>query len=1359
MTLGKSSNDRTELNYQTIIDALDDILFIIDNDFYIEEVNENALKLLNKKKKEVVGKKCYEVIHHQNAPVDYCPICKSRESGKTFITEQQEELFGKYFSVKSTPIKDKNGNIQKFVHLLRDITLLKNSEKEALKKSIEFEKLNKQYLSTIKYLEEANETAEQNLRKFQNMYDHNSTGIAIVSLDHKINNANQAYCNMLGYNENELTGKTLKDITAKDSLKENLRLQSELVSGKRTNFELEKKFIHKDGHIVYGILNATLVKDTAGEPLYFIGNVTDITRQKQVEAALKESEDRYRSYIEQSNDAIFVLDEKGRHIDANKKASELLEYSIDEIKKLSYREIVAKEHIQDSDEKRAGLRKGKKYDAYEKEFISKTGKRIPVEITVAPIKSKTGKENNVLSIVRDISERKQAQHKLKESEKKFRALYENAPLAYQSLDTYGNFIDINPAWLEILGYKRDEVIGQNYADFLHPDWVPHFKKNFPEFKKRGYVHDVQFLLRHKKGHYIYVSFEGCVGYNADGTFSQTYCVFKDITDQKKIEDELRLSEEKFSKAFKSAPVLMTISTIDNGTYIDINDTFINETGYTREQAIGVTSLDLGFITRDDRDKLKRILETKGRIGETELKLRKADGNYMYCSYYGEVIKITGEQRLLSIASNITERKWAEQSIRQYEKTLELQNNISEAFILSNETELFHRVLTTILNYFNSKNGYIGFINKDGNLECPAHTEDFFKDCEQKDEQFILNKKNWKNAWGKSLKLKKTIASNKVINHKNIYNCIASPILIKNQLIGQIVVANKPKHYSDDEIEEITELCNFVSPLLQATLNEYQTKQELVDAKEEAERNEQRYQSFIKQSSEGIYRMELKEPIDINLSVVKQIDMIYENAYIAECNQKFAEMYGLNSVDEMIGTSMLNLHGGKDNLDNQNVIKEFILNNYRITNLETEEIDNDGNTLYFSNNNVGIIENGKLMRMWGIQNDITIMKKIQQELIKAKEKAEESDRLKSAFLANMSHEIRTPMNGIMGFSQMLQEREYPKKKQQRFLGIIHSRTRDLLRIINDIVDISKIEANQLTVHQETVCLNDILYKLYETYKIEIERNNKPDLKIQLETDLIRTESCIQCDPIRLKQILENLLSNALKFTDTGSIQFGYKKKGPYLEFFVQDTGIGIPKKFHNKIFTRFRQVDDSEHRIYDGTGLGLSICKSIVEMLGGKIWVESKKGEGSTFKFTIPFVKKDLNVENLRNKSEIADFNWSGKSILLIEDDPSSLEYISEVILPTGAELILKETGKEGMEEFNSINKPDLILMDIRLPDANGMELIKEIRKLDKNIKIIAQTAYAIADDRKKCLDAGADDYIPKPIDVHNFLTIIDRYIK
>jgi PAS domain S-box-containing protein len=395
-------------------------------------------------------------------------------------------------------------------------------------------------------------------------------------------------------------------------------------------------------------------------------------------------------------------------------------------------------------------------------------------------------------------------------------------------------------------------------------------------------------------------------------------------------------------------------------------------------------------------------------------------------------------------------------------------------------------------------------------------------------------------------------------------------------------------------------------------------------------------------------------------------------------------------------------------------------------------------------------------------DINLMLEQQKDDIRlAKEKAEESDKLKSVFLANMSHEIRTPMNGIIGFSEILSDPTFNLEEREEYLGIIQSLARNLMQLINDIIDISKIEANQLNLSKETFYINEVIEEMYRIYDFRLKKEFEKKITLRKHIPLEKEKSKVYTDRIRLRQVINNLLNNAIKFTREGEIEVGYE----LLEqkewcFWVKDTGIGISKKDQPYIFERFRQVETSEFHQQQGTGLGLAISKNLVEILGGRIWVESKPEMGSVFYFTIPGGKNwdEVNLDNRFDNKKLNGYMWKGKTILIVEDDLPSREYLKRMLYPTGAKLIIKETGEKGLHEFMQNENIDLVLMDIRLPGIDGTEVIKKIRETGSNIPIIAQTAHSMNEDRQKCLESGANDYIAKPINSKELLAIINKYI-
>jgi len=391
-------------------------------------------------------------------------------------------------------------------------------------------------------------------------------------------------------------------------------------------------------------------------------------------------------------------------------------------------------------------------------------------------------------------------------------------------------------------------------------------------------------------------------------------------------------------------------------------------------------------------------------------------------------------------------------------------------------------------------------------------------------------------------------------------------------------------------------------------------------------------------------------------------------------------------------------------------------------------------------------------------DITERLQAEKNLLIAKEQAEESDRLKSAFLANMSHEIRTPMNGILGFSNLLKDPNLTGKDQQQYIEIIEKSGNRMLNIINDIVDISKIESNQMEVNISRTNINEQVEYIYNFFKPEAAIKG---IHLNYINGLPINKAFIKTDREKIYAVLTNLVKNAVKFCDKGTIEFGYSTKvnneSEELEFFVKDTGVGIPKDKQEVIFNRFIQADISNKKAFQGAGLGLSISKAYVEMLGGKIWVESKERKGSTFYFTIPY-KVDLNEStDFEESVSIKEVENKNLKILIAEDDAISKLLISKAVSKFAKEIIWVTTGVDAVEDCKNNPDIDLIMMDINMPDMNGYEATEQIRQFNKNVIIIAQTANALSSDRINALASGFNDYISKPINMVLLSELIHKY--
>jgi len=507
-------------------------------------------------------------------------------------------------------------------------------------------------------------------------------------------------------------------------------------------------------------------------------------------------------------------------------------------------------------------------------------------------------------------------------------------------------------------------------------------------------------------------------------------------------------------------------------------------------------------------------------------------------------------------------------------------------------------------------------------------------------------------------------------------------------------------------------------------------------------------------------LDLKESNEVYRNLIEKMpDGVYKTSHdgrVIEVNPAMLKILGFGSKEELMGVSI-----GKelyfDPEDRERLTLEGIekdLISYRLRKKDGSEVWVEDHGWYTYN------DSGEILFHEGIIRDISERKHAEKELIIAKEKAEESDRLKSAFLANMSHEIRTPMNGILGFADLLKNPNLTGEDQQNYIGIIEKSGERMLSIINDIIDISKIEAGLMKADIRESNINEQIEYIYHFFKPEVEAKG---MKLFYSNSLLSKESVIKTDPEKVFAILTNLVKNSIKYTKRGSIEFGYEivraDQQMMMQFFVKDTGIGIPKDRQEIVFERFVQADITGQNAYQGAGLGLSITRAYVEMLGGKIWVDSEAGSGSAFYFTLPYIvaehKPLIADNNLAFEKSEAD-NEKLK-VLIAEDDETSKKLVFTFAKEFSQEIYEARTGNEVIDILQDNPDIDLILMDIQMPDLNGYEATKMIRQKNKDVIIIAQTAYAQAGDRDKSIEAGCNDYISKPISRDKLKALIHKH--
>ena len=597
---------------------------------------------------------------------------------------------------------------------------------------------------------------------------------------------------------------------------------------------------------------------------------------------------------------------------------------------------------------------------------------------------------------------------------------------------------------------------------------------------------------------------------------------------------------------------------------------------------------------------------------------------------------------------------------------------------------------------------------------------------------------------------KPYADNYLLSH--IQHIIANQSLRQTDRVRigvEIIFAGKRRFIAADQQHMLT--------LLISTYEAAVVKnKELLHVQEELQTMNEQLEEMVEERTLELKKNEQKYQDLYDNAPTMFMSVEYQTGKVIECNETLLKKTGFKRSDVIGNHFSTRYH--PDSIEQAK--KNFQLFN------ETGEIeDSELDLITISGEKVPVLmnstavrdENGNILHGRSVLQDITKLKQTEEELLFAKDKAEESDKLKSAFLANMSHEIRTPMNGILGFSQLLSDRDISDPERDKYIVAIDKSTHQLLHIITDILDISKIEAKQETILRTAFNLNELLDEIIVFFSPMANQKNLSLLYVKNQSF---DEQKIISDPVKLRQVLTNLIGNAVKFTEKGTIELKVKSSDDKIYFSVQDSGIGIDPILHNVIFDRFRQVELTYSRKYGGTGLGLSLAKSYVEMMGGTIGLNSAPGKGSTFIFDISLVIDNVpipkNIPNSGNQS--FENKWLGKSILVAEDEELNLFYIQTVLKKSGINILIANNGLEAVELCKKHDEISIVLMDVKMPEMDGLTATRIIKTFRKNLPIIATTAFASSSDGVKCYEAGCDEYLAKPIKKDHIYSMINKYI-
>ena len=952
----------------------------------------------------------------------------------------------------------------------------------------------------------------------------------------------------------------------------------------------------------------------------------------------------------------------------------------------------------------------------------------------------------------DITKLKKAEKELQEKEEKYRLLFDSnrdsiTIFRYNPDGKTGNFIEANTATVELFGYSKQELMTMSIRDVESVSNKIR-KKRVESLLSDGKI-DFETFIKTKKGKIRYVETKSLIINYLNET--AIMCITRDITESRQIELNAQKAQDNLLTILEAIPdILFEVSS--DGTINYYQTHHLDLMAVSPEVFMGKRFQDV-LPAEASRVCTEAIAEAseKGWSSGKQYSLDLAQGKHWFELSVSMIKQSDIKNRhFIVLALDITARKQSMIELNKMNRVYSLISQINNLILRSKvKEELFNEICRIAVEFGKFRMSWIGMLDETDaekkviTAAYYGHEEGYF---EKGIGISILNITKGSGPTGRAMRDKKSFICNDIANdpimkpwrkvalERGYRSLIAIPIVVFNKIIGSFnLYSEETNSFS---YKEEVELLEKITQNIAFTLESILFEEERIKTQEK-----------IKQLSQAVEQ--------------SQVNIIITNTKgeIEYVNPKFSETTGY-SFDEVIGKNPSILKPAHAPVELYQELWQTLLSG-KEWHGEFHNVRKDG-AFYWESASISPILNtqGKTTHYIAIKEDITARKKVEKELIKAKEKAEESDRLKSTFLANMSHEIRTPMNGILGFTELLKSPNLAGEKQQEYISIIEKSGVRMLNIINDIISISKIESGQVEIFSSETNINEQIEYLETFFKPEAVQKG---IQITATGKLLSKEAIINTDKEKVYAILTNLVKNAVKFTDSGSIEFGCINKSKYLEFFVKDSGTGISKSQQKIIFERFRQANETMTRTHEGSGLGLAISKAYVEMLGGKIWVDSEPGEGSAFYFTIPTNNKLKPIDKVTidkvSSNNKAESQIKLLKILIVEDDAISKLLITIAVKPYSKEILKVSTGTEAIEVC--LNNPDidLVMMDINMPKMDGYEATKKIREFNKDLVIIAQTANGMQSDRDNAIAAGCTDYISKPINISSLNGLLHKYFK
>ncbi len=1070
--------------------------------------------------------------------------------------------------------------------------------------------------------------------------------------------------------------------------------------------------------------------------VYSSQKYTNVIKQRQkAEHALMESRDRYISIFKSVHDGILLIDFETRKItEYNPRVLEIFGLTETEMNEVELDLFSAVDEGYTIERAREHLKHAASGDAvtFEWRNIKKSGERFWTlnSISVVQIDNRP----YILLVTRNIDEQKKLNRSLIESQEHFRALAENSPDVIMHFDRDHKHLYVNRAAESQTGLPSEMFIDKSHRDMgIFPeDLLQLWEVALDEVFKTGDTQTIVFDIELPDGK---ATFEWRLypQTSSSEAIDSVIGVARNITESVVSEDALRRSEERLNLALSATNLgLWDWNLLTDEVYF--SPIWLSMLGYEADELPQKLDTWTSLQHPEDLDRtfstVQEVIKSRESSFEIEFRMKHKNGSYIWIRGMGRAVGFDAQGntiRLTGIHEDINERKKGE-LVKLV--LFDISNAVNSTHSLD---ELYAMIRKSLGRVVDTTNCFLALYNE----EADTLTLPFMEDEKDAFTEFPARKTltsfviRTGEAQLVDIEREKELTQQGEIEPVGApcVSWLGVPLTHENKTVGVFAVQSYTEQtiYTQSDVE----LLEFASDQIALAIDR------------------RRHQDSLRSNQERQRRVFESSPDPMLVVDPTALILDFNSAFLEAFNVKPELVYG-----QKIFRFINKMHW---RLSIQNFAETW--KKGYLKNLEYQVIRPDGISFDAEVSTGAVYDSeGKPESMVVILKNISERKESERKMLEAKYKAEESDRLKTAFLSNMSHEIRTPMNAIVGFSDLLSDEQLTPEDRRDFIAQINQGADDLMRLIDDIIDIAKIEAGQVNVHIAECFVRELFKELHLMFIQNIKRTGKEGVNIRLDWNWPLNELAIYTDPFRLKQILINLMSNAVKFTEAGEIILGIEEHPEGVYFYVKDSGIGIREEKQKVIFDRFMQGHEAKTKLYGGTGLGLAISKNLTEILGGTIGVNSVSGEGSTFWFILPRNEVPLKYEAALRTPSSNLRSWDDKKILIAEDDQSNYYFLFESLKDTGVEVLWSKDGEETMEMFREHSDLDAVLMDINMPLINGYECTRRIKEERPDLPVIAQTAYAMSGEREISREAGCDDYLSKPIKVSELLDTLSRYI-